>query len=377
MKNCLLCSAELSHAPFLSLPHMPSCAQHLPGEEDLPNDRGIDLNLHQCPACGLVQLDCPPVNYYKDVIRSGGGTSTMLALRKDEYGRFIELGNLRGKRIVEIGCGQGEFLEILNGFPATGVGIENDPSLAAKAVAKGLDVRVDFADEPGHVIDGGPFDAFMQFNFIEHQPNPNEMVRCIANNLVDGGYGLVTAPSFEYIRNDCVYEIMRDHIAYYTVDTLGFLFRKNGFDIVNSCIVNRDTIELIVRKRPMLSSENFRTNYHEIRDELNAFARAATEDSATLAIWGASHQCFTAASFLENPRQVRYIIDSAPFKQGKYSPTSHIPIVGPDHFNVDPVSSILILAPGYTDEITSNIRRRFGNAVNLYAMRSNKIEQLP
>lgn len=301
----------------------------------------------------------------------------MNALRKDEYNRFIELGNLRGKRILEVGCGQGEFLEMLRGFPVTGIGIENDPSLVAKAVAKGLDVRVDFAETPDHAIAGGPFDAFMQFNFIEHQPYPNEMVRCIANNLVDGGYGLVTAPSFEYIQNDCVYEIMRDHIAYYTVDTLEFLFRKNGFDIVSSSIVNRDTIELIVRKRPVLSAENFRTNYHEIRDELNTFAQSATEGGSTLAIWGASHQCFTAASFLDNPQRIRYIIDSAPFKQGKFSPTSHIPIVGPDHFNANPVSGILILAPGYTDEIASNIRARFGNAVSIYAMRSDKIERLP
>lgn len=377
MKNCILCSSELSRVPFLSLPHMPSCAQHLPGVEALSNDRGIDLNLHQCPACGLVQLDCPPVDYYKDVIRSGGGTSTMLALRKDEYGRFIKLGNLRGKRIIEVGCGQGEFLEMLNGFPVTGIGIENDPSLAAKAVAKGLDVRVDFASTANHVISGGPFDAFMQFNFIEHQPHPNEMVQCIANNLVDGGYGLVTAPSFEYIQGDCVYEIMRDHIAYYTVGTLGFLFQKNGFDIISSSIVNRDTIELIVRKRPVLSAANFRTNYQDIRRELNSFVKSATENGDSLAIWGASHQCFTAASFLDDPPPIRYIIDSAPFKQGKFSPTSHIPIVGPDHFKNDPVTGILILAPGYTDEIAARIRTDFGNSVMLYAMRSDTIERLP
>ena len=79
-------------------------------------------------------------------------------------------------------------------------------------------------------IEGAPFDVFLSFNFLEHQPNPNDMLNGIYNNLSENGMGLITVPSFEYIlENDGYYELIRDHIAYYTFDTLRFLLEKNGF----------------------------------------------------------------------------------------------------------------------------------------------------
>jgi hypothetical protein len=48
---------------------------------------------------------------------------------------------------------------------------------------------------------------------------------------------------------------------------------------------------------------------------------------------------------------VEYIIDSAPFKQGKYAPASHIPIVSPDYYFEHKVDVIIVIAPGYANEI--------------------------
>jgi len=374
MSKCLVCHTELSCEAFLSLPNMPACAQNIPGKEELASDKGLDLNLHQCPCCGLVQLDCEPVHYYRDVIRAGGGTTTMTELRQAQYRHFIDLCGLQGKRILEVGCGQGEFLEMLKGFPVQGFGIENKQDLVDKAVAKGLSVVRDFASDAQHKIPGAPFDAFMQFNFIEHQPRPNEMVQCIRENLVDGGVGLVTAPAFEYIRHDCVYEIMRDHLAYYTDGALRFLFMRNGFDVLESGVVNRDTNYVIVKKREVLTRETFKTNFAEIKQGLNAFVSQRKTEGRTLAFWAASHQCFTAASFLDHPEDVAYIVDSAKFKQGKYSPTSHIPIISPEAFYANPADDILVLAPGYTDEIASLIRKNVGTTIRIYALRSDVIE---
>ena len=375
MSNCILCGERLPDGCLLHLPNMPSCAQNIPDKDGLRDDKGMDLDLYQCSSCGLVQLDCGPVAYYRDVIRAGGGTRTMTDLRRSQYAHFIDKCHLAGKRILEVGCGRGEFLEMLNGFNVYGFGIENNKGLVDIAISKGLNVVEDFAEGPGHSLKGAPYDAFMQFNFIEHQPNPNEMVRCIRENIVPGGFGLITAPSFEYIRNNCVYEVMRDHLAYYTEKTLGFLFEKNGFDVIEHGIVNRDTVYVIVQNRESLASEIFQTNYHQIKRSLNEFVDKETADGARLAFWGASHQCFTAASFLVHPDKVKCIVDSAVFKQGKYSPASHISIVSPESFFESGADSLLILAPGYTDEIASVVRSRC-NTIKLYALRSDVIEPL-
>ena len=264
---------------------------------------------------------------------------------------------------------------IFSDFNVQGFGIENNQLLVDLATKKGLSVYRDFAGDGIHALPGAPYDAFMQFNFIEHQPDPNGMVRCIRENLVPMGVGLVTAPSFEYIRNDCVYEVMRDHLAYYSERTLAFLFEKNGFDVLERGIVNKDTVYVIVRRQEHLTRDTFRTNYEQVKDALNLFVDKMTEAGRRLSFWGASHQCFTAASFLCRPDKVESIVDSAKFKQGRYSPASHIPIVSPEQFFAFPSDSLLILAPGYTDEIAATVTSHT-SSVKLFALRSDTIEEL-
>ena len=372
MKKCILCGNELCDV-VLTLHNMPSHVQNLPKKEELKGDAAIDLNLCQCRSCGLVQLDCQPVEYYKDVIRAGGGTKTMAQLRHDQYKHFIQKCHLKNKKIIEIGCGGGEFMQMIENFPVKSFGIEHNVQLVNAAKEKSLHVFNGFA-KSGFSIPNAPYDAFCQFNFIEHQPHPNDMVKCIYDNLTEDGYGLVTAPSFEYIANDCIYEIMPDHIAYYTEKTLGFLFQKNGFDILESGIVNNDTLYAIVQKRKLLQTKKFSINYINVRNELNSFVKNTTTNGRKLAFWGASHQCFTAAALIDNPQKVTCIVDNAKFKQGLYSPVSHIPITSPVDFFANPTDSILIIAPEYTDEIACNIKQKID--IQLYALRTSKIEKL-
>lgn len=109
MKNCILCGETLRGEPLLTCENMPASAQNIPAKDELSSDKGIDLSLYQCERCGLVQFDCEPVDYYRDVIRAGGFSTTMVNLRREQYRRFIDMCDLTGKKIVEIGSGGGSF----------------------------------------------------------------------------------------------------------------------------------------------------------------------------------------------------------------------------------------------------------------------------
>jgi hypothetical protein len=37
----------------------------------------VDFALLQCPFCGLLQLDCPPVPYYREVLRAAAVSPEM------------------------------------------------------------------------------------------------------------------------------------------------------------------------------------------------------------------------------------------------------------------------------------------------------------
>ncbi len=376
MKKCIVCGAELIKEPLILCKNMPASAQDIPTKDELPKDKGIDLNLCQCSGCGLVQFDCEPVSYYRDVIRAGGYSTTMVELRRTQYKHFIEKCNLKNKKIIEVGCGQGEFLQVLTEFPVKAYGIEHKLSLVEKAREKGLCVENEFTENAECALSNGPFDAFLSFNFLEHQPDPNTMMRCIYNNLSDNGFGLVTVPSFEYIlEHNSFYELLRDHIANYTEDTLRFLMEKNGFKVLECTIINRDTLSVIVQKRPRVNIKGLSDNFELLKTQMNNFVKERTADNKKIAIWGASHQGFTAASTTGISADISYIIDSAPFKQGKYSPASHIPIVSPDHFFAEPVDSIIVIAPGYTEEIVNTIRTRFSKSVEVAVLKSATIEK--
>ena len=415
--TCIACGHALS--PLMTLDDMPASAQNIPAASELAEDHPMSLTLCQCPSCGLVQFDTEPVDYYRDVIRAGGGTRTMTRLRHEEYARLLtamQEHHIHGRRIVEVGCGRGEFLRMwqnlaedpegaaalardqacdpLSGQPNAAplhlVGLEHKPSLVEEANA--------VADKKYRVYEGfatgdvrypeGPFDAFVQFNFLEHQPDPCDMLRNIGRNLKPQALGLITVPSFEYIlRYNGYYELLRDHIANYTEFTLQKLLQDCGFELLSMDLVNRDTIEAIVRKADpdelselhysghLIDVSALRDSYDRLSASVNAHIDHLSESRRTMAIWGASHQGFTLAATTKLGGRVEYIIDSAPFKQGRFSPASHIPIVTPDYAVAHPVDEILIVAPGYTDEIAGIIRERFDENVRILVLRTDRIEE--
>ncbi len=388
MKNCIACGEKLEGKGLLSFDGMPASAQNIPDAEEVKEDHGVSLNLHQCKNCGLVQFDCEPVDYYRDVIRSGGFTTTMVELRRRQFDHLIRTYDLECRKFIEVGCGQGEFLGVLAEFPVQAYGVEHREDLVELARKKGLNVVRGFTEDPDTVLgENGPYDVFLSFNFLEHQPEPGVMLDCIWNNLTEDGLGLVTVPSLEYIlQYDGYYELIRDHIAYYSFETLGNLLTLHGFEVLEEEMVNRDTCAVIVRKvqreekkvRPVeqVDVSTMEASYGMIRDEILKLSDTLQREGKTLAVWGASHQGFTLAATTCLKETAKYIIDSAPFKQGRFAPTSHLPIVAPDYFHTEPVDAILIVAPGYTKEISDSIRSNFGENVSIMTLRSDHLETL-
>lgn len=414
MKHCIACGKLLPEQSLFELTSAPASAQDIPDAKEVQQDEGVTLHLRQCGGCGLVQFDCEPVSYYRDVIRAGGGSSTMRELRTSQYRHLIETYHLEGKTFFEAGCGRGEFLKFLQEFPVEIYGMEHKADLVETAQAEGLHVWREFPEredqrfghspeasmlqESGWSVPEKPFDVFLSFNFLEHQPRPDVMLKAIWNNLAEDGMGLVTVPSLEYIlEKESYYELIRDHIAYYTFDTLRALLNHCGFEVLEEEMINRDTLSMVVRKTAMpetdadISAAGFvqsgtpsgatiiaplTEGYKIVTGEVRALTDRLVREGRRLAMWGASHQGFTLASTSELGKHLAYIIDSAPFKQGRFAPASHVPIVAPDHYFEDPVDAVLIVAPGYTDEIAGIIKTKFGEKVETMTLRTNRIEHL-
>ena len=255
--RCLACGSELSE-PLFTLPNMPAGAQSMPTEDELYRDKGVELPLCRCDSCGLVQFDCVPVEYYRDAIRVVGLSDTMKELRRADYRLLIDKYGMGGRKWLECGCGNGDFLKVLAEFDVDIYGTEHGDGEYLDAVQKlCIDDNIpkshimhSFPDNASMDISGAPFDVFTSFNFLEHQPDPKSMLGCMHHNLSEGGYGIITVPSFEYIIGEGrYYELIRDHIANYDMHALIRLCTDCGFEVLEQGYIGiGDTIRLIVRK---------------------------------------------------------------------------------------------------------------------------------
>jgi len=355
---------------------MPRAAQFLPDAESLKSDKGVDLEVCQCSGCGLVQLSNGPVPYYKEVIRAAAFSEEMKDFRRKQFGSFIQKFSLEGKKIIEIGCGRGEFLSIMRQFGVEAYGLEHSEESVIQCVQNDLKVSRGFIQSNTYRLNYAPFDAFFILNFLEHLPDPNSTLRGIYNNLTNDAIGLVEVPNFDMIlRNKLFSEFISDHLLYFTKETLTATLGLNGFEIID-CNEERYeyVISTVVKKRGKLDISHFNKYQAQLKNEIEEYIRRFEDKK--VAIWGAGHQALAIISLINLADKIKYVVDSAPFKQGKYTPATHVRIVPPDVLHSLPVDAVIVIAASYSDEVAKIIRQKFGRNMNIAILREFGLEEL-
>lgn len=353
---------------------MPKAAQYLPTAEDLLRDEGVDLEVCQCEGCGLVQLRNEPVPYFREVIRAVGCSPEMKAFRREQFASFIDTHGLRGKKILEVGCGRGDYLSILAGLDVKATGLEYAESAVAEAVQAGMNVLQGFLSSGRQKLEGEPYDAFMMLSFLEHLPDPNGALRAIHGNVSDNAVGIVEVPNFEMIlAKDMFSEFIGDHLLYFTRETLEATLARNGFETL-SCeeVWHGYILSATVRKRAPLNLSRFEACKHALKDELEGYL--SRFKPGQVATWGAGHQALAVLSMANLGGKLRYVIDSAPFKQGRFTPATHLPIVSPEHLDLDPVEAVIVMAASYSDEVAKILLERYPGRFCISILREHTLE---
>ena len=372
--KCRVCGHEFFDEPLLRYENMPKAAQFMPDAGSLKNDRGVDLEVCQCRGCGLVQLSNIPVPYYREVVRASAVSEEMKDFRKKQFSRFVNEYSLQRKKIIEIGCGKGEFLSIMQQFVTETYGLEYSKESTAQCEKSGLKVSRGFIESGDYKLNRSPFDAFFILNFLEHLPQPNSVLQGIYHNLTEGGIGLIEVPNFDMIlRKKLFSEFTGDHLFYFTRETLNSTLWLNGFEIVDCKVEWYDyIISVVVKKKRKANLSDFHNAQVKLKNEIEGYLSLFKDKK--IAIWGASHQALAIISLLNLAGKITYVIDSATFKQGKFTPATHIPIVAPEKLYSDPVDAVIVMAAGYSDEVARIIRQKFDKNMNISILRDFGLE---
>ena len=305
-----------------------------------------DVTLVQDPATGLVHnADFrPEAIVYDENYNNEQSLSQVFQNHLHDVADIIGR-TLGRKKLVEIGCGKGYFLELLleKGFDITGydpayVGnnprIEKrqfDPSIGTQA--KGLILR--------HVL--------------EHMKSPWEFLRAIREANGGGGLIYIEVPCLDWIlEHKAWFDIFYEHVNYFRMvdfrnmfDDLmdfGWVFGGQYIYIV------ADLSTLRLDSKNAIVNAKFPSGFG---DEAMGLGKLEGEADDAV-VWGASSKG-VVFSLLEQRRNrnIAFAVDINPVKQGKYLPVTGLEVLSPeDCKKVLPAGSVIyVMNSNYLPEI--------------------------
>lgn len=167
-----------------------------------------NFNYYKCKKCKLVSTlpyptDKQILKHYSDGFKKGN--YKFLRDFSDQYKKVYKqladiLENsfddksLHSKKILDVGCFTGEFLEILSNRGADVYGLEIQPE-AVKIANKKLSGRVKEVDLNNYKIEGSKFDAISLLGIIEHVKNPNRLIIQSHSILKKNGILIIQTPN--------------------------------------------------------------------------------------------------------------------------------------------------------------------------------------
>lgn len=155
---------------------------------------GIErFELRQCPRCH-VQFFWPPAAGSEELYQALQHFDWYYMPRKWEHD--VALGDIApGDRVLEVGCGRGDFIErILSARSAEVLGIELNSSAVDEARRLGRPVRNAHLADVAHEERAG-FDVVCSFQVLEHVADPHTFLRDSVRLLRPGGRLLLGLPS--------------------------------------------------------------------------------------------------------------------------------------------------------------------------------------
>ena len=143
-------------------------------------------------------------------------------------------------RILDIGCGAGEFLCSFTKRGWQTVGVEPGKEYAEKARSRGIEV-IEESLTDDLVKRLGTFDAVLLIHVLEHVPYPEHMLRLVRDLLGPGGLFLCEVPNdFNPLQEVAIsvqglrpwWIALPDHLNYFSISTLASCIAGHGFEIL-------------------------------------------------------------------------------------------------------------------------------------------------
>lgn len=312
------------------------------------------LELMQCEDCDHVQQHYVITGLFEDYKYQ---TPQTVATYLEPVAKRLRQQHPDAKRVLEIGCNNGVFLDVLikEGFWVIGVDpaanhINGIKECFTEAFSKNLMVK---------------FDLVVANNVFAHIDDLADVFRGINNVLtLDGAIVFEVQYLPDLIRNGEFDMIYHEHLDYHHLKPLARFLTRMGFVMVEwEHIRTHGGSMRITAKRhgreAMLPEEKIDwRRLQSLVDLVKRRMKDVADDNAPLVAFGAAAKATTLIHNLGIADKIEYCVDSTPQKQGRYIPGTNIRIL--------PVSelknqTVLLTAWNYEREIRQMITNKLIN----------------
>ena len=372
--SCASCGGR-SFETILNLGDVP-LAGYFPNKDELKTQSKYPLSLLVCNDCKLVQTDSvinPKLLFEDYRYLSSVGLSNhfegVADLLNERY-------DVRDKNILEIGCNDGVLLEPLQKLGALVEGVDPAINVVKLAKNKGLQVYNDFFDEITFGDDKfkSKYDLVISNNTFAHIIDVQSVIRGIHHVLKPSGDFIFEVHYLKSLIDGKQWDnVYHEHIFYYSIPALRNMFMKHGMTIVDfeEIPIHSGSIRVPVRNRNTYESQkvldrielesktignvSYLKKYGEdVKKHISEFNEMIEKLSSkyTIAGYGASGRANMFCNLTNiNKDVVKFIVDEAPERCGRYIANTEIPIVSPSALKDSYVDLIIIFAWNYSKMI--------------------------
>lgn len=379
-RTCDACDGA-TMVPFADLGDVPVlCGAHWAEPEAAAASAVGQIELAYCPSCAYVRnlaFD-PSVMVYDTTMDTNLHHSPAFQAFSAELVKHLaDRYQLAGARVLDIGCGQGEFLrEMCHATGCSGVGYDAMYAGPVGPDASGATFH------SGHVPRGTAmpeYDMVTSRHWFEHLDDPYDFLVDLRERAgSQPSYGYLEVPDACYDLSTAGWEVIYPHVSYFDANSLVRIAERAGWRVEDTGVLFGGMfrfIEMSVncegvprkagtplpgeaeRDRQLTAIQDFAQRHEAECVAWRERIATLTNRDARPVLWGAGSRGVQFLTFADPDRRLAAVVDVNPRKWGRYLPVSAHRVQEPDSLVALRPTTVIITNPSYRKEIAGHLER--------------------
>jgi hypothetical protein len=380
-RHCPACGAE-TMMTFYTAENIPvHSVRLLHSREEAVNFPTGKMDLSHCSVCGFIcnhSFDPNLQDYSAEYESTQAYSPTFNSFSRKLANQLIERYDLHKKEIIEIGCGQGEFLSLLCELGQnSGVGFDPayNPNRPGVSASEMVSVIPDYYSEK---YSGHKADFILCKMTLEHIKDVGSFVETVRRSIgsqPDTTVFFQVPDVLRILKEAAFWDIYYEHCSYFSLGSLARLFRQHNFEVRDLWRDYGDQYLMIgvlpvdSPTNPSLTEED---DLEDISSRVASFTKRAPEQitwwnskikeavhqGQKVVLWGSGSKGVAFLTTLGLCDEIEYTVDINPNKENTFMAGTGQRVVSPNYLNHYKPDLVILMNPVYQPEVQSDLNAR-------------------